>query len=119
MEIIALLGFAFIAVGVGHELTWRQRLARSRVVPGTIVEIDRYDDHAEVEYFLDDQRRRFVSGYSVPSNMIWVGKRVSVAADPDSGDAEIISFSNRWVFTIVPILAGLFAMWFGICIENV
>lgn len=99
------LSVAFAVGGFIHEFTWRRHLAGSKLVTGKIIgeSLGRNGMRPNVAYTFRGAERRFVSKYG--GHKIIVGEDVSVAYNPSSGIAEIVSNSNRWVWTIVP--AGL------------
>jgi hypothetical protein len=68
------------------------------------------DSHPEVEYLDEGMVRRFVSAYSGFAGTGW-GEEVSVLYNAETGDAEVLSFSRRWLFTIGPLLLGLVSLY--------
>ena len=99
-----LLGTSFILVGVAHEYKWRQRLRHGGVVRGKIVKMVEQTDswHPEIEYEFEGRLHYFVSKYSGGV----VGAAMPVVINDETGDAEALTWSNRWLFTIVPLLFG-------------
>lgn len=97
------LSAAFAFGGFFHEFTWRRHLTGSEIITGRIVgEVrGRNGMLPKVAYTFRGTERHFTSKYR--GGKIHVGEKVSVAYNPDSGTAEVLSNLNRWVWTIVPV----------------
>lgn len=107
------LGLAFIAFGMIHELTWFRR-RRGVAVKGVVVEIimDHSPSeggpwyHPKIEYSIGEETRCFVSkhGASAPAP---VGTLVDVWVSSEGREAEVLTSANRLVFSLIPLAFGL------------
>lgn len=112
-------GVLLLLLAVAHEYSWWRRRDWV-VVPGRVVQVelvgnDRVVDEVlghkpHIEYSVNGQMRRLRSNYGDIGDAIKVGDEVQVCADPNTGAAEQLSWSNRWTFTMVPAVLGLGAL---------
>ena len=99
-------GLAAGVVGIWHELRWRTRLKAWKKTTGMIVdEIWEKDDECGkpvIEFDYDGETKRFTSEYGREN--IKVSTQTDVIYHPLTGQAEELTWSNRWFFTLIPLL---------------
>ena len=130
MEIIgSIFAFAFASacavLAFWHEGRWRRRLrvwngAKGRVVgfaEGKPIktlfggEVSSDDGpYPEIEFLWNGSPHRFVSGYG-GSGLPRAGAEVDILFDPLTGDAEHLSFTNRWLGTLIPLFFSAVFFW--------
>ena len=59
---------------------------------------------AEIQYEFKGEQIRFVSRYGGSS--VKIGQKVFVLFDPETGDAEELKWSNRWLPSIAMFIFG-------------
>lgn len=112
-------GLALVSLGLFHEIRWQRRLARwartHGTVVGSVVDQSDYPESyfPEIEYEVEDETRRFVSKYGSKRSPM-IGSQVSILFDPAGTGAEQLESSNRWIWTIVPVLFGVFFIVVGV-----
>ena len=122
MHLIAVIGSIFFGVScfllaVWHEYTWWKRRHWSKE-QGTIVEFTENHDadgvnyHPKIEFSGADGLTQFISKYG-SGRKPKIGKSVDLLIDEQRMSAEQFSFSNRLLFTIVPILFGTMFIFLG------
>ena len=106
------LGCIFIIFGVAHEFTWFRRRG-GVIVKGCV--IDNIESPSGevgtaycpvVEYISDGITLSFVSKYGSNAPLT-KGASIDVLISKLSKEPEVYTFSNRVLFTVVPILFGL------------
>ncbi|MEM9368009.1 MAG: hypothetical protein AAGD07_18610 [Planctomycetota bacterium] len=104
------VGFIAICVAGWHEWAWYRRQRHCIRLVGRIVdEIEDENDITtrwKIEYEHANVERKFVSAYGGSSTM-QVGDNAIVVLDLHAGTAEHLTWSNRWVFTVGPMLLGI------------
>ena len=126
---ICVLAFATgcIAVSIWHEFRWRSRLVDWKRTKGRVVNVaqergmptifgGRAVSHdgpwPEITFEFNGKAETFISDYG-GTGTPKVGTEVDVVFDPETGKAEWISLTNRWLFTVVPIIFGAVFYWIG------
>jgi hypothetical protein len=128
MEIIgSIVAFAFATacaiIAIWHEGRWRRRMktweaSRGRVVGFAMSKpiktlfggIAASDDgpYPEIEFSWNGSPHRFVSGYG-GSGLPRTGAEIDLLFDPLTGEAEHLSYTNRWLGTVIPLIfSGVF-----------
>ena len=130
METIGSIVFSAFAaacasVAIWHEIRWRKRLHAWDRTKGTVLGVaegrpiktlfggDAPSDggpYPEIEFHWKGSARKFTSGYG-ESGIPRVGSEVDILFDPASGTAEYLSFTNRWLFTLIPIIFSALFFW--------
>ena len=104
-------GIGLLTTAIYSEVWWRRRLSRWEETAGTVAGLIEVgdDSHPEIEFQFDDgSAKRFVSKFARPQAR--VGESVRVVYDPETGEAEQYTFSNRWFITLgCGLLGSLFA----------
>ena len=113
--LIFLAGCGVLTLGIRHELVWRRKLASHRKTHGTITREVFHDDGGtsapESEFESEGKTVRFVSKHYYGWRLFTVGKRVVVLEDMNTGEAEELKWSNRWITTFTAIPVGVFFVW--------
>jgi hypothetical protein len=128
MHLIGVIGFIVfgvlaLSVAVWHELTWWRR-RRGTNGQGTIVGFSESHDadgvsySPEIEYQGVEGSVRFISNYGSVRKP-HIGSSVHLIIDASGHSAEMISVSNRLIFTIVPILFGVIFILVGANIKPI
>lgn len=66
--------------------------------------------YPEVEFAWKGSPHRFISRYG-GSGLPRMGTNVDVLYDPATGNAEYLSFSNRWLGTAIPLTFSAIFFW--------
>lgn len=113
------VGLVLVSLGVFHEIRWQRRLARwvqtHGIIVGSVVDQSDYPESyfPEIEYKVEDEIRRFVSKYGSKHSPV-IGSQVSILFDPTETGAEQLDPANRWIWTIIPVLFGVFFIVVGV-----
>ena len=130
METIGSIVFSAFAIACAiialwHEIRWRKRLQAWDKTKGRVVGVAEgkpiktlfggeasSDDgpYPEIEFSWNGSAHKFISGYG-GSGIPRVGSEVDILFDPASGNAEYLSFTNRWLFTLIPIIFSALFLW--------
>jgi hypothetical protein len=117
-------------IAICHEVRWRRMLqgwdrtkgtivgfAESRPVKTLFGEETPGDDgpYPEIEFLWNGSAHRFISRYG-GSGTPSLGSVVNVLFDPASGTAEHLSFTNRWLFSLIP--AGFSVIFFWVAFHQ-
>ena len=117
--ILLLFGIACLLLALWHEFRWFKRRNWLRV-QGQVIEIVSAgaddDAHPKIEYSVDDITLNFVSDYG-GSSCPAIGDSVVVLHEPSGRQAEHLTQTNRWLFTIVPFLFFMAFSYFAIFIH--
>ena len=126
MLLIAVIGFILFGVlclllAVWHEFTWWKRRNWSKG-KGTIVGFsENYDDgvsyHSKIEFSGAEGLTQFISTYG-SGRKPRIGKSVDLLIDEKRISAEEYNFSNRLLFTIIPILFGAMFILLGVNVQT-
>ena len=110
-----IFGALCIALAVHHEIRWWWRLRRWEAAVGEVTDVQKStnDDtpKAVVQFWVAGEKREFVSDYG--PNTVDVGSSVQIVFDPLGEKAEILSPSNRWLFTLAPLILGILFLAVG------
>lgn len=66
--------------------------------------------YPEIEFLWKGSPHRFISGYG-GSGLPREGSEVDILFDPLTGEAEHLSFTNRWLGTLIPIIFSAVFFW--------
>ena len=125
MHLIAVIGFIFsgtlcVALAVWHEYSWWKRRHWSKGQGEIVGFTESYNDgvsyHPKIEFSGADGLTQFVSKYG-SGRKPKIGKSVDLVIDEQRLSAEEASYSNRILFTIVPILFGVILILVGINVQ--
>ena len=115
--IAILVGIVCFGLATWHERTWRQRFQNCKRVVGYIVSEIKHpgeiDTSWRIEYELDGETMQFTSLYG-GSKFGEVGDAVTVIHDLNTNTGEHLTWSNRWGFTLFPMLFGIVFVVAGI-----
>ena len=114
MHFVSLLvALAAIAVAVVHEICWWRRRSWT-LSTGIVVSETEHDDAIvpEIEFTFHGKAKRFVSNYG--GRGVGVGAKVNVLYDPETGDAEQLKWSNRWLPTAALLIFASLWVWAGV-----
>lgn len=104
------IGIAAWALCASQEIKWRKRLAVGKKTEGRVVDIQHAGQDnglkPEIEFDWNDTTHRFISEYS-GTRCPPIGSAVEVLVNPDTLEAEHVSLGNRWLFSIIPLIAGI------------
>ena len=89
-----------------HERLWRKRLRTWKKSQGIVVGSKLHNDskYPVIEYSHFDSPKRFTSKYGCALKS---GATVHLVISPDGTDVEHMTFQNRWLFTIAPLVLAL------------
>ena len=127
MHLIGAIGFvtfglAAITIAIVHEFAWWRRrgwIRRRGVIVGFKEDFsDGVCYNPEIQFDTPSGVSRFISKYGSDKKP-HLGTPVDIVVDELSGSAEQISASNRFLFTLVPIVFGLIFITVGLNIEPV
>jgi len=108
-----------------HEFRWRSRLRTWKRTTGRVVgfAVGRpiktlfggtasSDDgpYPEIEFSWRGSAHKFISGYG-GSGLPRIGSEVDIFYDPATGNAEYLSFTNRWLGTFIPVIFSVMFFW--------
>ena len=127
MVFVFVLAFATacFAVSIWHEFRWRNRLVTWKRTKGRVISIAQERDTKtlfgakavdndgpwpEIEFEFSGESSTFISDYG-GTGTPKVGSKVDVIYDPETGEAEWVSFTNRWLFTVIPVLFSALFYW--------
>ena len=102
-----LFGIACFVGTIYHEVEWRFMLGNWQRANGKITaEVEGGETSSpEIEYEYRGKPVRFVSKYG--GGPVRLGESVIVLFDPDTGEAEKLKWSNRWLPTIAMLSFGI------------
>jgi hypothetical protein len=128
MHYIGVIGFTAFGVlclilSIWHEYKWHKR-SHWKFAIGVIIDF-KVDADADgttyapiIEYRSSTGKRSFTSNYS-SSGKAQIGSDAKIIISEDGLDAEHYSFSNRWLFTIIPIVFGIIFISVGLNIQPI
>ena len=107
-----------------HEIRWRNRLRAWDRTTGTVVGIangrikflfggesaDNDSAYPEIEFSWKGSAHKFISGYG-GSGTPPIGSEVDVLYDPATGNAEFLSTTTRWFWTVFPLIFSVMFIW--------
>jgi hypothetical protein len=112
-----IVGFIMATIAIGHEWTWWQCQRHCVRLVGQIVgevEDDKeVDTRWKIEYIYGGVTRQFTSMYAGSSTM-QIGDDAKVILDLRSDIAEHLTWSNRWILTLGPMLLAIIFILAGV-----
>lgn len=109
-----MIGCSCLIGAAYHEFKWRQMLARGEKLRGVITrEVEGNETSSpEIEFEFHGEARRFVSQYG--GGTVVIGDEVQVLVDCETGEAEELKWSNRWLPSIAMAFFGIFFVMVGL-----